>query len=87
MSTTYQPDLGWPEFTPQQAARIRRELDAIKRAWEADKPSERLTILHAAPERLEAGMVIYADGTDYNPGSGAGVYRRSEANDAWVHLG
>lgn len=26
-------------------------------------------------------------GSDYNPGAGAGVYRRSEDNTTWVHLG
>ena len=86
MSTIYRPTepIG---FTLEQADWLRREMRAIKDAGEAAKPYERLQILHAAPERVFAGMVIYADGSDYNPGAGAGVYRRSEDNTTWVHLG
>lgn len=34
-----------------------------------------LTKTHEAPERVEEGMVVYADGTDWNPGSGEGIYK------------
>lgn len=43
--------------------------------------------LHAEPDKLVGGMMVAADGTDWNPGSGAGMYRRNEANSAWVFLG
>ena len=33
-----------------------------------------LDVLHEAPEILKVGMVRYADGTDWNPGSGEGPY-------------
>lgn len=42
--------------------------------------------IYAAPVRPRAGMLIYADGTSWNPGSGQGVYRYSLAG-AWVFLG
>lgn len=29
---------------------------------------------HRAPKRPRAGMLVYADGTDWNPGAGGGVY-------------
>jgi hypothetical protein len=45
----------------------------------------RLTILHAAPARYTDGDVIAADGTDWNPGSGAGAYIRR--GGAWHFLG
>ncbi len=41
--------------------------------------------LHEAPDRPENGMIILADGTDWDPGSGAGFYGRSAG--AWVLLG
>ena len=44
-------------------------------------------VLHAAPVRYWAGLVVYADGADWNPGSGEGIYRRDKANAAWVFLG
>lgn len=37
------------------------------------------------PSDKVAGMVVYADGATWNPGSGAGIYRWSGA--AWVFLG
>lgn len=40
--------------------------------------------LAAEPARLSDGMVVYANGTDWNPGSGAGVYARESG--AWVKL-
>ena len=51
------------------------------------EPFVRLQILRAEPVRYWAGMVVYADGTDWNPGSGQGLYRRNVANSAWVFVG
>lgn len=43
-----------------------------------------LTTLYAAPKRIFEGMILKADGTTWNPGSGAGVYVRVAS--AWVKL-
>jgi hypothetical protein len=43
--------------------------------------------LHVAPARSQPGDLVLADGTDWDPGAGAGLYRRNELNTAWVHLG
>lgn len=63
---------------------LRQEFDAIAR--EQSQPSEYLALktLYAEPKRLFDGMVILADGTKWNPGSGAGVYAR--IGGAWVKL-
>ena len=34
----------------------------------------RLERIHAEPQRPRVGDIRYADGTDWNPGSGEGVY-------------
>lgn len=39
---------------------------------------------HAPPSKFRPGMVVLADGTDWDPGSGMGMYVRNEANDAWL---
>lgn len=36
------------------------------------------------PERFEDGDVVFADGTNWNPGSGAGLYERR--GGAWEKL-
>ena len=80
----YQPSLitaGDLETLKQQ---LRQELDTIAR--EMSQPSEYLALktLYAEPKRIFDGMVILADGTTYDPGSGAGVYARIAG--AWVKL-
>lgn len=47
--------------------------------------SVKLRVLHAAPIRPRQGVIVYADGTDWNPGSGEGVYRHN--GTSWVFLG
>lgn len=39
----------------------------------------------AAPTRIFEGMVVYADGTFWNPGSGKGLYRYN--GNSWSFLG
>jgi hypothetical protein len=39
---------------------------------------------YRAPDRIRDGMLIYADGTSFNPGAGAGTYERKAG--AWVKL-
>jgi hypothetical protein len=40
--------------------------------------------VHVEPEKVEEGLVVNADGTDWNPGSGAGLYQY--LSSAWVKL-
>lgn len=42
---------------------------------------------HVAPVNTFAGQIIAADGTDFDPGSGVGIYQRNEANSAWRFVG
>lgn len=65
---------------------VKKELDEVSNASEYAEVVI-LPILHVAPEKFEAGMLVYADGTDWDPGSGEGVYRRDKANAAWVFVG
>lgn len=46
-----------------------------------------LPYLNAPPSKTNPGMIVNADGTNWNPGSGQGTYRRNLANNAWVFLG
>lgn len=43
-----------------------------------------LAVLGAEPSKPTNGMLVYADGTSWNPGSGAGVY--AYESGAWVKL-
>ena len=43
-------------------------------------------VLHNAPARVKPGLVVYADGSHWNPGSGEGLYRYNLAG-SWVFIG
>ena len=76
------PDLS---SEPEQALTLlkeylRREFDRIAFAFNNINYVE-LKTSHAAPERPRDGMIIIADGVDWDPGSGAGFY--GYRNGAW----
>ena len=61
------------------------ELKRIANAlMEPSSDAYQLDPLAAEPARIRDGMVVYADGTNWNPGSGAGIYAREAG--AWVKL-
>lgn len=81
-------------YTPTS---IPSDAPAGLRAWLADQlrrladelshptvTSIRLTQLNAQPSKYADGDVVFADGTNWNPGGGQGIYARYGA--AWVKL-
>ena len=71
-----------PEAVPQalynELNKIRLVLDAIVEALPIEERN-------AAPDKYYNGMLVRADGTNWNPGSGQGVY--CYYNSAWNYLG
>lgn len=64
---------------------LRQELDKIAQAIESQSESLSLKTLHAAPTKYRDGTIVKADGTDWNPGSGSGLYVYRDAT--WHFLG
>jgi hypothetical protein len=58
----------------------------LKQALERPWPWLLRQTLHAEPEKVLAGMEVLADGTNWDPGSGAGFYRRNADNTAWEYM-
>lgn len=80
---SYTPSAVPQSFAQGLRAWLARELRIIANAIDTvDNLS--LVPLAAEPTRLADGMIVYANGTDWNPGSGAGVYARESG--AWVKL-
>jgi hypothetical protein len=73
-----------PQTLESLAESLRVELDKL--ALQASQPTDYVALktLYAAPSRIFDGMIVKADGTTWNPGSGAGVYARVGAT--WVKL-
>lgn len=63
------------------AAQLRLVADVLARP---EVVSVRFTKLAAEPARYADGDVVFANGTDWNPGSGAGLYERR--GGAWNKL-
>lgn len=86
MTTPYTPG-----YVPDDPAGLvlflRSELNAIKEALDAALPDIDFVLRTAEPTRIRPRMVVYADGTLWNPGHGEGIYRRNSANSAWEPLG
>jgi hypothetical protein len=53
---------------------IVREIQSISQASDAPSPYSQLQELHQEPQRPRDGMIVVADGTDWDPGNGAGLY-------------
>jgi hypothetical protein len=64
---------------------VRTEFDAVANAQSDARDYLQLSVQHKAPARPRAGMLAEADGTDWNPGSGAGLYMYRSS--AWVLIG
>lgn len=64
---------------------VQEELEKISIAVQlmADNPIE---VRHVAPDKPRNGL-YYADGTNWNPGSGKGVYRYHEGDSLYTFLG
>ena len=63
----------WMEEELERMARVLNETLAVD-----------LRPINAEPTRPRDGMIIYADGTNFDPGAGEGVYAREAG--AWVKL-
>lgn len=72
------------EATPENLRRfIEGEFLAIAREF-GETTALELRPIHAAPVKPREGMIVFADGTVWNPGAGKGVYTYS--GGVWTKL-
>lgn len=62
---------------------VDREMRAIA-ASQTDMPVLELRTIDAPPPNPREGMIVFADGTNWNPGAGKGTYVFK--GGAWVHI-
>lgn len=74
----FQKGFGKEEYLAELETKLEESVNAL---YDGDHE-----ILHREPDNLRPGRVVYVDGTDFNPGSGEGLYRRTLAN-TWVFVG
>lgn len=68
---------------PQLARWVREEFSRVHQGFEAVWEFE---IRTEAPGRIRAGVVAYADGTNWDPGYGEGPYFYRSSDDTWVPM-
>lgn len=74
------PETGdWKQYVEQELRNISALLNVL-----AEGQIERSYVV---PEKLIDGMIRYADGASWNPGSGRGIYRYDSTTPGWVLLG
>lgn len=74
-----------PSSPDEIPAFLAQELPRIEQSRTDGADALYLQMSYKAPERLTEGMIVLADGTAWNPGSGAGCYLYRAA--AWRFLG
>lgn len=83
MSTYY------PRIVPSNSAELpqflNQELHNISQEMTSPKEVITLEMLNSPPTKIREGMIVLADGTNWNPGSGQGVY--CYYNSTWNKLG
>lgn len=81
----YQPK--FPPINPDAKALaqyVNDELQAVAQSQGDTVDFVQFNVLHVAPKRPREGMVAWADGTDWAPGVGAGLYQY--VGGAWAKL-
>lgn len=77
---TYRPEFKseiTPEFLYRELERISQELELIR--------TGHYDITYVEPSKPRSGDIRYADGTEWNPGAGEGLYRYN-ISGSWVRL-
>jgi hypothetical protein len=60
-----------------------REMQRISLALLSTGSQITLPVLNAAPEKPQVGQIVFADGANWNPGSGRGLYYY---DSSWVFI-
>jgi len=78
-------DRYWPEYPSEVSPEyVYRELQRISQEMNFIRDGH-LDVANVEPDKPRQGDVRYADGTNWNPGSGEGIYF-FDSNEAWVKL-
>lgn len=82
--TPYVPTPFQAKTVEELALYVQQELQRVNQAFILVLPAT-LQELHEEPQRPRTGLIALADGTDWNPGTGQGVY--CYYNSTWNKLG
>ena len=82
---SYQPNPYYDDTALGQY--LARELQKVSDEFRANKVDAiEYTVHHVEPDKPRTGQAYYADGTQWNPGSGEGLYIY-KSGGSWVFVG
>ena len=81
---SYRPDPIQTQSLEELVAWVNRELNRVGVAME-EKLDRIIPTAHSAPAKPRTGLTVLADGVNWDPGSGQGVY--TYYNGLWNKLG
>jgi len=68
-----------PEYLYRELSRLGEVIDVLA--------SGQIPLAYSEPDKPYTGMTRFADGTNWDPGSGRGVYYYDENDTSWHKLG
>ena len=74
-----------PTDTGQLSGAVQKEFERFAQEQNATRSSILLDKINKAPDKPRNGMIVFADGTNWNPGSGQGYY--GYKGGVWAFLG
>lgn len=63
---------------------ISNELVRVANAFTTESQTTTIPVLTAAPAKPQIGQIVFADGSNWNPNSGRGLYYYDTGG--WVHI-
>jgi len=81
---SYQPSTSSASSLVDLRNFISNELVRVANAFTTEAQTTTLPVLSAAPAKPQIGQVVFADGTNWNPNSGRGLYYYD--TNGWVHI-
>lgn len=81
---SYQPSTSSATTVADLRNWIGGELLRVANTFITDSQTTLLPVLNAAPAKPQTGQIVFADGTNWNPNSGRGLYYYDSGS--WVHI-
>jgi len=63
---------------------VSNELVRVANAFKTESQTTTISVLNAEPQKPQIGKIVFADGTNWNPGAGRGMYYYD--NSGWVKI-
>ena len=82
---SYKPQTVNTATTANIVSWVFRELTRISNTFTQQKANTNIPVIHEAPEKPQVGDLRFADGINWNPSHGAGLYLYNQ-NGSWVRL-